>query len=281
MIKLPNISEESCPTDDSIARCAEQPLEDELVIEPARISVCDNAAQVQFRLFIRNASRDINILQAITFSSSDESVFTVNSSSGLITVVAAGRATLTATWGGMVAAAEVIVRSGSSCCDSIGVGTVVLLDRSVSMLDFFNSRYGQKLTVARKITRDFAGLLNTTKDQMGLISFANTPRAMVGLTNDVDLLRQGVDMTFGYRPVYDIEDNTDIAGAIELALAALDACVPLPISETPDDEDETTPTQHNFHGSGPPAVDLGVPGDIYIDDNTNGVYWKSLTGWNP
>lgn len=36
-----------------------------------------------------------------------------------------------------------------------------------------------------------------------------------------------------------------------------------------------------LHGIGAPAANLGVPGDTYIQDDTNALYWKDVNGWHP
>lgn len=36
-----------------------------------------------------------------------------------------------------------------------------------------------------------------------------------------------------------------------------------------------------LHGDGPPGAGLGDVGNTYVDDLTNGLYWKSASGWNP
>lgn len=35
------------------------------------------------------------------------------------------------------------------------------------------------------------------------------------------------------------------------------------------------------HGHGPPDSGAGTPGDTYVDDDTDGFYWRTLSGWKP
>ena len=288
MIKLPNISEEGCTTDDTGPKCAETFLEDELIIKPGVVTVCSTVGTIQFRVFVRSSSNEIPLLDVfstlgVTFSSSDTDVFTVDEN-GLVTIVAAGKATLSASWQGKTAFAQIEVLGGADCCDAISVGTIIVVDRSFSMTKSFNSTFGSKFEAVRKIVRDYVAAMDVAKDDMGLIEFDSSPRSRIGMTNDPAFLQAAIAQMSAFHPLYVAQGDTNIAAALDFAMEVLDACTPEPaasIEEEGGGGGGEEAVEHNFHGSGPPSALLGVSGDTYVDDDTNEFYWRSVSGWQP
>lgn len=282
MIKFPDISEEGCASDDSAKKCAMLPLEDELILKPGVATACSNIGTIQYKAFIRSQGFEVAITQSVIFSSSDTSVVTINATTGLATVVAAGQATISATWFTNQGFARLVILAGTTCCDEIGVGTVIVMDKSFSMTKEFSKTFSSKFEVSRKIANDYVAALNSDKDQMALMEFDISARARVGLTTSKILLKDSIGQMSLYRPVVSVSGNSNIADAIDLALAALEACTQDDI-QVDDTGDDTPPVEvvHNFHGNGAPDTSLGMPGDTYVDDLTNGFYWKSVSGWEP
>lgn len=47
------------------------------------------------------------------------------------------------------------------------------------------------------------------------------------------------------------------------------------------DPNVTPPRSLPLHGVGPPDPSLGNPGDTYVADDTNALFWKDANGWHP
>lgn len=170
-------------------------------------------------------------------------------------------------------------------CSEISVGTVLVIDRSVSMLQAMNNLLPSKFEAARIVSRSLAAEL-LAKDNMAIQSFAVGPSARLGMTNDIAVLTGAINGLAPFNSVLVAEGSSNISAALDLAYATVDACAPADSELSTGSGGDAgagsaVPSEHNFHGSGPPAVGLGVPGDTYVDDDTNGFYWKSISGWVP
>jgi hypothetical protein len=272
MIKFPNISYDNCPVAADTA----------MLLKPGRVYGCAGST-VNFAAFLADDDgEDASGASGAVFASSDTSVVTINSSTGVATLVAEGVAEISVTVGAYKAFAFVEVATGATCCDSVAVGTMLLIDRSYSMTQPMNLLFANKFEVARLIGRSVIASLDDTKDQLAIEQFAYSPEMVVGLTADTTLLKSRLAGVFANEENLPADGGTDIAAALELAYAALESCSQA--VENSDTETVTTPvetTPHNFHGSGAPSESLGVAGDTYVDDDNNAFYWKSVSGWQP
>lgn len=282
MINLPNINTDDCPPPMEAA-CAVAGSDPNnppasMVLEPERVVRCSTAVGVQFQASIQNANGKLQ-LSGVAFSSSDPYVVAIDPNTGLATSLNAGTATISASWSEFTAFGEMKVL-GDTCCDAIQVGTMILIEESQTMGDPFNAAYPDLLTVAKVIAGSYVAEM-LGKDLIGLITFAADCEVLQQLTNDVPTLETLVAQA-AIKPSASGGSLTDIAGAIDLAITTLDACAAVPAATTTTTTTPTTgDTDAPLHGHGPPAPGLGSPGATYVDDDNNGFYWKSQTGWNP
>lgn len=289
-MNFPTITEESCPeqlqscpdprcSDPAFAQanpsiCGDVPT---LILKPENLTVCSEG-EVQFKAFLRSAAGEMQINDGTTFATSNSSVVAIDTVSGLAAVLAAGIVTISVTWSGMSAFAQVTVLAGTggSCCADIEVDTAIVIDNSASMGGQVNGTAGTRLQVAKTIALEFAANLNDSKDLDGVIAFNDGPTVMIDLSaviGDVQAAITAIPQSAG---------KTNLAAALEQAFLMVGFTAPsVPPSGVPPSSGGSSGGFAPLHGHGPPAPSLGQSGDTYVDDDTNALYWKSASGWNP
>lgn len=310
MINLPKRFDSGCPAEDPVTTCNDPSSSSSdprsaqympaLSISPGSVTICNVGQQVQFVASLRSSLGDIPISKALFWSSSDTKVLTIDSSSGLATVVAPGTATVSVQWQGLAPGFAIVnVLSGWSCCDSVDVGTVIALDVSPSMAVRFDAVYPSRLDAAKAIIAHFSAAMNSDKDQMCLTKFDSAAEMVVDFSSASADVRSGLPLCVirnGQEPAEVVSQQTDIATAIDAALGAFvipESGGPLRFSgkvaiSTPSTGGGSSGGgttiivgAAGLHGNGAPDAGLGQPGSTYVDDLTGALYWKSSTGWNP
>jgi len=101
------------------------------------VATLNTGLTLQYSTYIRIKGVDTTLTQGISYASSNISVVTINSSTGLATAVSAGPATITVTWHGITATAQLTVASD---CGTAAI--VIAIDDSLSMSQPFGGGGG-------------------------------------------------------------------------------------------------------------------------------------------
>lgn len=149
----------------------------------------------------------------IEFSSSNPSVATVHSVTGVVTTIAVGKTTISAKWNNQYAYAELEVVED---CDDEPSNYLVLIDNSFSMQQNFDGVHPTKLAYAKYLAAVFFASMNTTKDQMAFGNFNVEADVNLDLTNLPEALLDSVDT------LPTVHQMTDLRDAIEHGIEYLD-----------------------------------------------------------
>lgn len=148
------------------------PVAPQLIIKPAVVLSC-SLGSVQFKAFYVQGNTETDVTDQTVFQSSDPNIAVVGAASGNATGLSTGTVTISAVYLGKTALAEMEVL-GDNCCDEIVVATMVVIDRSKSMSQAFNSTYGTKLVYAKAAATRFISETCPSKDLIGLMQFTGT-----------------------------------------------------------------------------------------------------------
>jgi hypothetical protein len=193
--------------------CGTSPIR--LIIKPEAVSRCTDEP-VEFDTYLVAGGAEQLISNGLTYISSNQDVVLVSGLTGNATVTGEGIATVTVTWQNLTASAQV-TGLGEECCEDQNVGMMLTLDNSVSMGQAFSATYGTKFILAKELAAQIAADLNTTKDQMGVISFNDAANLELDLSDDISDIQTAVGsigLTAGSTNLYD---------ALEKAITTLDA----------------------------------------------------------
>lgn len=159
-MNFPEVNEDPCPDDLSAT--------ESLLVKPSFTSEC--SGEVQFKAYLRSDSAGETLLSTgLTWSSSNPAAVTINTSTGLATIVAAGIATISVAYTTLQAAAQIEVM-GAACCDDTVVATELMIDNSRSMSATMAN--GQtRLAWSKQIAYAFMSAINLAKDFIGLSRF--------------------------------------------------------------------------------------------------------------
>lgn len=145
------------------------PVAPQLVIKPGVALTCAFGS-IQFKAFIVKDGTETELTSGVIFATSNPDVAVVGAISGNATGLTTGETTVTATYQGMSAFANLTVLD-SGCCNAEHVAMMLVVDNSRSMSQSFSANYSTKLTYARKAAVTFANSVNQTKDLVGLMRF--------------------------------------------------------------------------------------------------------------
>src|SRR5688572_3544655 len=138
--------------------------------------------EVQYKTFLVNSlGVETELTDGLEYSVSDNTIGIIGSASGNLTTLAEGVSTVRVKWQNLSAQAQLNVVA--ECADA-SVGMLLVIDTSKSMNQQFSPDYSTKLSYAKTLARRFAGEINTTKDKIGLASFADSGTLVTALTND-------------------------------------------------------------------------------------------------
>ena len=151
------------------------PQSSTLTIKPGTLIVCA-LGSVQFSATITEAGIEKDVTADAIWTSSDQTKLVVGASSGKATGLAAGSATVSVTYDGMTAHADVTVLgctgNGDDCSD-LTVAIMAVVDQTKSMSLDFNSGYDSKLDYAKEAAYRLINEVNEAKDLIGLTSFTD------------------------------------------------------------------------------------------------------------
>lgn len=156
----------------SIANPGVCPPTPTLIIKPG-VALCCALGSIQFKAFTVFGTIETDVTDQAVFSSSDMDIAVIGAASGNATAtgIQAGQVTISASFNGMQAHADLTVLAGDNCCTGTEVALTVLVDNSLSMSQGFNSAYATKLAYAKAAALRFIGEINGLKDLVGLDSF--------------------------------------------------------------------------------------------------------------
>lgn len=201
-MNFPIINADDCPPDNCGAPQA-------IELRPGLVLLCLGNT-FQFSAYLGA----LKLTTGLTYSSSDASILTIDSSTGLATVIGVGIAVVTVAWQGLTStgkAAVVTSNPGVNCCDDMQVRIVVLGDESESMHAPFGASNRRDLTHGIL----YYGLTLSTRIKGATILFS-----------DAALLYQPfTDSGLIYPPALPVSlitpGQTNISSALDLALTTL------------------------------------------------------------
>lgn len=206
-----------------------------LVLKPSVASILIGNTLQYATVVVVNGIEN-SVTAAVTYTSSNPSVASINASTGQATGVADGVVTVTATWHGLVAFAQLTV---VSVCVNDATDYCLVLDTSASMGLPFNSDYSTKLTFAIAAARLFAAGVDFTRDMVSLAYFNETGLRTVTRARNLDDVNAGLDDIAQTESLTSIYEAVVIATSL-LSEASADRKVALIFS---DGEDRPTPDE--------------------------------------
>lgn len=163
-MNLPTVTEAPCPTEHPGGG------DDVLILKPELITVC--VGEFTFKTFLRNSEGETEVTEDLVYTSLSPSVVTINASTGVATLLAAGVGTISVTDGTLIAAAQVeVVGADWDCCSVRTVATLVMIDNSASMASAMTFYPGSRLAFAKSVAYDFMDGMRLDKDTVGLSRF--------------------------------------------------------------------------------------------------------------
>jgi len=195
-----------------------------LVVKPEVAELCA-PTELQFGLYARTPTGDVEIADGITWSSSNSAVMTIGAVDGKGSALTAGLVTITATWQGVSAFAQVnVLGVDGSCCDGVQVEFATVVDNSLSMSQPFGGSYPTKLSVAKALLQGMISQLQA-KDIMAVGEFNDGYKTDQGFTSNQSLLDAAVNA------IPTSSGQTNVPLAIQNAQALL-AAAPAPTGQT-------------------------------------------------
>lgn len=163
-MNLPTVTEPPCPSDHPTVDAV-------LVLKPELVISC--VGEFTFKTFLRDSDGETLVTTGLTYSSLSPSIVTLNATTGVATLLAAGVGTVSVTDAdGRVAAAQVeVVGNSYDCCQDRVVATLVLVDNSKSMESAMEFYPGSRLDFAKAAAFGFMDGMRLEKDLVGLARF--------------------------------------------------------------------------------------------------------------
>lgn len=152
----------------------------QLIVKP-EIVMLQIGATLQLVPYLRTEAGEVKLTTNVSYSSTNTASATVGST-GLVTAVAAGTATIGVTWQDTLCMCGVTVLD--SDCSATQVAYEVLIDNSRSMSAQFNNQYASKFEAARQLAIQFIAGINATKDTIGLMTFSTYADELVPIGSD-------------------------------------------------------------------------------------------------
>ncbi len=146
------------------------PPNPDFIIKPGVSLICE-LASVSFRAFTVINGAEADVTSQTVFQSSNGDVALIGATTGEATGTGAGSATITATYQGNTAQAELTVMSGVDCCENETVAIMVLVDQTRSMTQRFSNAYTTKLVYGKAVAAALIESVNESKDLVGLARF--------------------------------------------------------------------------------------------------------------
>lgn len=198
------------------------PVAPRLVIKPGVAVACALSGSLQFRAVFITSGIEEDVTSDTIFTTSDPNVAVIGAVTGNATGLNAGDVTITATYEGYQAFAElaVIVSESENCCEEVSVAIMVLVDVTYSMSRQFGGGYATRLAFARAAARSFILGVNEEKDVVGLMTFhKDTGTVVQEPTGDSAACAALVD------GIVQTTNLTDFYDAVNAGITQLDAVV--------------------------------------------------------
>lgn len=208
-MKFSNVFVSECPTTSTPGDGGAGDVQS-LILKPGIHVAC--AGELQFSAYLSTSNSGETLLtEGVTFVSSSPAVVAIDSTTGAATLLTAGVATITASFGSLFATSQVTVMGeGDSCCDDVTVATMVAIDNSKSMsLPVYGA--GSRLDFANLAANTLFEAMRWDKDIAGLLKFSSGPT-----------LINSISSTQPTAAVTQTTEQTDIEEALEGAIAELD-----------------------------------------------------------
>lgn len=193
-MNFPTIKQDPCPSEIPGSGGASGDIPS-LLIKPGMVVAC--AGEVQFRAYLRTDNGGEMLLSTdLTFATSSPTIATIDATTGLATLLAEGVASISVTFGTMVANAQIqVMGDGEDCCSEQKVASLLLLDNSKSMA--LPSVGGSRLELAKAMAIALLEATRWEKDVAGVSSFALalTEFAAIGSTQPSDALVLSIPQT--------------------------------------------------------------------------------------
>lgn len=149
----------------------------QLIIKPEIATVLHNGT-VQYTTFARVKGIETQLTTGLAYTSSNPSVASVNGTTGLATGHVNGIVTITVTWHGYVAHAQLTV---VTVCGSVAI--VIVLDNSKSAGQVFGGTYSTKLAYAKSVASRLITSTDFTSSSFGVVSY-NLSSTSFGMSAD-------------------------------------------------------------------------------------------------
>lgn len=173
-----------------------------LVIVPES-SVIEPGATVTYAVYLRAGSKEMLLERGVTFSVSNVGVATINED-GIATGVIPGITTITATWNGKIAHAQLEVVAN---CADVANDYVILIDNSKSMTQAAYTA-SSKLAYSKMTAATFSGSVNYDKDRVAVYRFNSSAAKVVDFQTSASPVQAGIGS------IASSTSKTDIAEAI-------------------------------------------------------------------
>lgn len=187
-----------------------------LIIKPGSLTLCSGLG-TQFKTFVYANGVEMEVTAGVEYQSSDNSKVQIGVLSGKATAIDGGMATISVSWQGLSAFAQITVVDDDVCCEDTKVGMLVLMDNSKSMKREFGVPYGSRISYAKSLIQNFFASINDEKDFGALMSFTESGKIEQVFTNDLDQLT----LKTGALPTTNF--GTDIAEGLRDAIDYINA----------------------------------------------------------
>lgn len=139
-----------------------------IILKPAIATVLVGAT-VQYATYaVINGGQEILLLEGLVYLSSGTGIATVDADDGLATGVVPGIVTISVTWHGLSAFAQLTVVDD---CADVNVGIVLVIDNSRSMGLSFSTSYTTRLAFIKAVAAGFVPTVDIVKDSVWLNYF--------------------------------------------------------------------------------------------------------------
>jgi hypothetical protein len=192
---------------------------DSIILTPGYFILQTGHTQALATYLAGNTSETVQP-SGVTYTSSDVSIATVDGS-GVVTGVAAGTVTISATKDSLVGYATIEVMT--TACTVLPVATVLLLDRSLSMLAASTDLlYRNFLAVEKDLAAMVVNAIVVDKDQVGIVTFDASPQVL----NSLGDTKAEMSLKIGALacPVVPDDQYTDLSSAVAYAFARVNEC---------------------------------------------------------
>lgn len=138
-----------------------------LLLKPLTATIVP-AGTLDYASYVSYAGVETLLTQALTYTSSNPSVATINATTGVATGVAPGTVTISVVWQGQTATAQLTVVSS---CINQTTDIVLLIDNSVSMQQPFNGAYPTKGDFAKAAAQSLVSNFDFTVGSIAVVAF--------------------------------------------------------------------------------------------------------------